>query len=86
MSASSFKVLFYNGFGSDYSTEFTDCFLSDLEVSLDVLTWTTLETNNSDNEINVTLEESISFKYIRIKNGSGSATPHWVSIASVEFE
>lgn len=86
MSASSFRIVFYNGFGSDYSSEFTDCYLSNLEVSLDGLTWTTLEANNSDNEINVMLEETITFKYIRIKNGSGSATPHWVSIASVEFE
>ena len=85
ITANEFRVLFFNGNTSDDPT-YTNCYLSDLEVSLDGETWITIETGNNDNEINVVKDEEITFKYVRIKNNTKEATPHWVSIASVDFK
>ena len=85
-SAKEFKVVFFNGFVAENQPGLTNCYLSDLEVSMDGVTWTTVETGNDDNLISVTRDEAISFKYIRIKNGTSETTPHWVAIASVEYK
>ena len=86
VSAKEFRVIFFNGFVAENQPGLTNCYLSDLEVSLDGVHWTTIETGNDDNLISVTKDDSISFKYIRIKNGTGETTPHWVAIASVEYK
>lgn len=86
VSASEFKVVFFNGFVADNQPGLTNCYLSELEVSMDGINWTPLETGNDDNLIHVVRDEAISFKYIRVKNGTGETTPHWVAIASIEYK
>ena len=79
------NVLFYNGYNDPDKPGLTNCYLSCLEVSMDGVNWTTIKTNNDVNRIKVTLENEVSFKYLRIRNDSGYTTPHWVAIASVGF-
>ena len=83
--ANKFNVLFYNGYNDPDKPGLTNCYLSCLEVSMDGVNWTTIKTNNDVNRIKVTLENEVSFKYLRIRNDSGYTTPHWVAIASVGF-
>lgn len=83
--ASKFNVLFFNGQVGENQPGLTNCYLSCLEVSMDGINWTVLETGNDDNNINVTLDEEVSFKYLRLRNDSGYTTPHWVAIANVSF-
>lgn len=84
VTASNFRVLFFNGSKAENQPGLTNCYLSTLEVSLNGVDWITIETGNDDNTINVSLDEEITFKYIRISNTEGYTTPHWVAIASVE--
>ena len=83
--ASKFSVLFFNGNSDPDKPGLTNCYLSCLEVSMDGKNWTILKTGNDTNQIKVTLENEVSFKYLRIRNDSGYTTPHWVAIANVGF-
>ena len=85
VTAKEFRVVFFNGNTGD-DPIYTECYLSDLEVSIDGKEWVSIETGNNDNLIEVTLDEEVSFKYIRLKNNSGESTPHWIAISSIEFK
>ena len=85
MTAKEFKIVFFNGITGD-NPLYYECYLSDLEVSLDGEKWTTIESGNNDNLIHVVLDEEISFKYLRLKNNTGSDIERWPAIATVEFK
>jgi len=85
ITAKEFKVVFFNGNEAVDQPGLTNCYLSTLEVSLNGQDWILLENANEDNLINVVKDDEITFKYVRISNTSGYLTPHWVAIASVEF-
>lgn len=84
----SFRIFFSNGNG-DYDPEklgLTYCGLNTLEVSLtgEEGSWTVLESSNPDNLIEVSLDNPIQFKYLRLRN-NGAAYGYWISLASIDI-
>ncbi|MGI6714449.1 MAG: beta-N-acetylglucosaminidase domain-containing protein [Bacilli bacterium] len=77
------RILYYNGLPESSEPYLLDCYLSEVEYSCEGEHWFSLCTGNTANLLELTFTEAITFRYLRLRNGTGVTTPHWVALASV---